>query len=148
MADNYHIEINGLIAADETSIASGVGGISYDGEDGVSFVFRARGVSDDNETPPRIEMHGHLVASSGTPDAEVPKGSLFTGQSFFVSDGIPFAALGEDSIGDTLPNLRSKGGSRFQVKLVFDSLLLLGEFSGEIFLRRALGNLIVHCGYP
>lgn len=89
-------------------------------------------------------MHGHLLGSGCAPDSEIAERSLLAGESFFLRDCVPLAALRENGISKILPNPEREGDGGFPVELVFVFLIFFGQFSGEVLLRGLLCGLIPH----
>src|SRR6267378_3381073 len=93
-------------------------------------------------------MHRHLFRSGRAPNPKISNRRFLADKSLFLRHRIPFSALLENSILNTLPNQGSARDRQCHIVRLFVYLLFFRELCRQVFLRRLLGALIPHWARP
>src|SRR5580658_3601910 len=127
---------------------TGSGRVTFDVKYRVFFMFQAAGVFHGDQEFLGIEMHGHVFRGGSAPNPKISKGSFLAGEGLFLGHSIPLAALREDSVTKTLPNMQGVGDGRFVIEFCFGFLPLFSKFSGQKLLRRLFCAFVPHAVSP
>jgi len=129
-----NVGVRNFAVVDDLSVAAAFGGVAFDIEDDIRFVFGSSRVLQRDEEFRGIKMDAQLMRAAGTADAQVAHQRLFADHRFFASDLIPLFAFVLHGGRDAIPNNAAEADGGFVVEFGLLRFEILTEFFREVFL--------------